>query len=87
MKKWILAYAKGDAKWQEFFKTYNIFPHFLTYESLCENKVKAVEDILEFIGFEYKSSIPLTDAIDQFDLPRQQYDAISEEWYLKFLKI
>ena len=87
MKKGILAYAKGDAKWQEFFKTYNILPHLLTYESLCENKVKAVEDILEIIGFVYKSRISLADAIDQFDLPRQQYDAISEEWYRKFLKI
>ena len=78
--------SRTDAHWMNFFEKYNIVPHFLTYESLCENKVKSISDILDFLGIQFIFDISLEDHLNNIRSPQRQYDAINEEWYQKFLK-
>ena len=79
--------VKADAHWMIFFQKYNIVPHFLTYESLCKNKVKAISNILDFLEIQFVSDISLEDHINNIRVTDRQYDAINEEWYQRFLNI
>lgn len=76
----LLAYEAG---WMNFFEDNNITPHVLTYESLCDAKVKTIADILKFL--EINIDVPLADALDQIEIPLQQYDDINREWYKRYL--
>lgn len=81
----ILKLVKDEAQWMNFFETYNITPHIITYESLCEDKVNVISGILDFLGVRFDSSLTLADSLAQMELTKQQYDATSEEWYRRFL--
>ena len=79
----IFKLVKDEAGWMNFFEDNNITPHILTYESLCNAKVKTIADILKFL--EVNIDVSLTDALDQIETPVQQYDAINKEWYKRYL--
>ena len=72
-----------QARWQNFFDTYNICPCFVAYEELCENRMQVISGILNFLGCSYKD----IDKISRARVPiKQQYDEISEEWYQRFME-
>lgn len=72
-----------QVSWQNFFDTYNIRPHFVAYEELCENRIHVISGILKFLGCPLRG----VDKINGMQMPiKKQYDAVSEEWYQRFIK-
>lgn len=86
IERTIVRMCQDDACWMNLFERYNITPHFLTYESLCENKVGTISNILDFLGIQFVSNTSLENHLNNIKLPVRQYDATNEEWYRKFLK-
>ena len=82
----ILGYAQREAKWQKFFTEYNITPHFVTYESLCEDKVAVMSGILDFLGIELSQNISLAERISEIRLTRRLWDDVNESWYERFME-
>lgn len=77
----ILKLSKQEAKWLDFFEKYAVVPHFLSYESLCEDKAKTIGGILDFLDIKFEADESLEEHISKISLHRQQYDDISAEWY------
>ena len=77
---------RDDSKILDFFQRYNIKPHYLTYESLCQNTVEQIENIIKFLGVQLPGNITIEECIHNARLPTRQYNAHSEEWYQRFLK-
>ena len=73
-----------DSKILDFFQRYHIRPHYITYESLCENKVEQVENIIKFLGVQLPRNIE--ECINNSRLPTRQYNTHSEKWYQRFLE-
>ena len=80
----ILTLVRGETQWLHFFNKYNIVPYYLTYESLCDDKVKSVEGILDFLNLRFVSDEPLAEFISRIQLTVQQHDAVNVEWYRKY---
>ena len=81
IEKAILKLSKWEAKWLDFFEKYAVVPHFLSYESLCEDKAKTIGGILDFLDIKFEADESLEERIAKISLHRQQYDDISAEWY------
>ena len=81
----IVTLARGETRWLHFFNKYNIVPYYLTYESLCEDKAKAIEGVLDFLNFEFLSDDTLAEFISRIKLSVQQYDATNVEWYRQYM--
>ena len=86
IKKFILELSIMESRWAEFFNKNNITPYFLSYESLCENKVTVAAGILDFLKVEFKSFSALEPIIHEAKLPIQQYDVTNEDWYQRFME-
>ena len=69
---------KENEEWVTFFNEYNIMPHVLTYESLCLDTPKNIQDILNFLGIK-------RDFINTEVSREIQYDETSEEWYQRYI--
>ena len=87
IKKFILELSIMESRWAEFFDKNNIIPYFVSYESLCENKVTAIAGILDFLRVEFKSISALEAIIRETKLPIRQYDSTNEDWYQRFMEI
>ena len=77
----IFKLSTWEAEWLDFFEEYEIAPHFLCYESLCEEKAKAIGGILDFLDIRFEADESLEARISKISLHRQQYDDTSAEWY------
>ena len=75
-----------QAHWQNFFDTYNIRPHLVVYEELCANRVQVISGILDFLELPSNMDKPNSVPLDSVQTPIRQYDAVSEEWYRKFMQ-
>ena len=85
IEKTILKLSKWEAEWLDFFEKYNVVPHFLSYESLCENKAKTIGGILDFLDIKFEADESLEECISKISLHRQQYDDTSAEWYRRIV--
>lgn len=86
IKKFILELSIMESRWAEFFDKNSIIPYFVSYESLCENKVTAAAGILDFLRIEFKSISALEEIICETKFPIQQYNSTNEDWYQRFMK-
>ena len=74
-----------DTLWLDFFEKYNIQPHFVTYEALCQNPVKEVSNILTFLNLPIPDNLPERLHPDKFS-DKIMYNGISEIWYQRAIK-
>ena len=81
IEKTILKFSKWEAEWLDFFEKSEVVPHFLSYEFLCEDKAKSIGGILDFLDIKFEADVSLKEYISKINLPRQQYDDTSAEWY------
>ena len=80
ISKFIRHLCVSEAQWFHFFQQYGIHPHVLTYESLCSDTTRCIQNILDFLKVD-----PPEIKIDADSLPKRQYDKISEEWYQRYI--
>ena len=77
--------VREESRWLYFFEKYNITPHYLSYEALYEDKVKAIAGILDFLNLKFVSDETLAEFINRIKLTVQQYDATNAKWYRQYM--
>lgn len=81
----ILKISIGESKLLDLTEKYNIEPHVVTYEDLCVRPAKVLQGILDFLGVSVLTNEPFEEYIQKAELPIQQYNTTSENWYQRYL--
>lgn len=81
----IIDYTFWEVGWQKFFIDYNITPHFVTYESLCEDMGTVMSGILDFLGIEFSQNTSFAEQIREIKLSPRLWNHVNESWYEKFI--
>ena len=83
----LLRITQDDARWMNFFSENKIDPHFLTYESLSENKVDSISSVLDFLKCDFSDMELFKQSIlEDSGITKSEYDQVNEEWYQRFLQ-